>query len=154
MANYINSLRTDGATKSRDENKINYYPTKVIDYDHQEEIYRGDNQYEQEKIRNEINRKIKNQAYQNEYNRVDNNLDYVNERLKLNNLSKSYLLNKINEFSTVKNENTELNEKENMNYWNMNRGDNNGYYERNQKLNFSVQQNNEVYNNQIGNYIV
>jgi hypothetical protein len=61
-----------------------------------------DSQIEQEKIRFEINKKIKNQVYDNEYSRVNNDIDYVNERLKLNEMSKSYLLNKINEFTTVK----------------------------------------------------
>ena len=61
-----------------------------------------DSQIEQEKVRFEINKKIKNQAYDNEYSRVNNDIDYLNERLKLNEMSKSYLLNKINEFTTVK----------------------------------------------------
>ena len=65
-----------------------------------------DSQVEQESIRHEINKKLKNQIYEKEYSRVNNQIDYVNERLKLNELSKSYLISKINEYSV--DTNTEL----------------------------------------------
>ena len=65
-----------------------------------------DSQVEQESIRHEINKKLKNQIYEKEYSRVNNQIDYVNERLKLNELSKSYLISKINEYSV--NTNSEL----------------------------------------------
>ena len=157
MSNYINSLRSDDRRSST--NSINYYPTKIIDHSEgNHDLYSTDNQFEQEKIRNEISRKIKNQAYQNEYNRVDNNLDYVNERLKLNNLSKSYLLNKINEFTAVKNDNN--NDQNNYDYnetpqpvynnYNNNMPLNNTYEKRNQNIIYN--QENNVYNNQIGKY--
>lgn len=89
------------------ENNINH---NIIQLLPQSKINQAslDSQNEQEKIRFDINRKIKNQIYEKEYNRVNNNLDYVNERLKLNEVSKNYLMNKINEFKTVKNEDLTL----------------------------------------------
>lgn len=62
----------------------------------------ADSQLELDRMRNGLNRKLQSSVYSNEVNRVNNNIDYVNERLKLNEVSKSYVMNKIHEFTTVK----------------------------------------------------
>ncbi len=102
---YINCLssgfnsHTHSRFPSNNTSKPNDKP--VDEFASDDKIYL-DSQIEQEKVRFEINKKIKNQVYDNEYSRVNVDIDYVNERLKLNEMSKSYLLNKINEFTTVK----------------------------------------------------
>ena len=102
---YVKSLTIDDPKTIRNTTINNSERCNNLNIDDKFSIdnnYCRDSEVEQEKLRFEINRKIKNQAYENEYNRATHNIDYVNERLKLNEISKNYLINKIGEFTTVK----------------------------------------------------
>ena len=104
----------DQEVKNEDEsrmiNKSSLYNSNNILNDNSKNIKTNiclDSQIEQESIRHEISKKLKNQVYEKEYARVNHQIDYVNERLKLNELSKSYLMTKINEYSVKANEESE-----------------------------------------------
>jgi hypothetical protein len=104
VSNYLTSLLDDEKDGEKKSTQVAYQePDKFINYDDFESKQMEESQAEQELMRRAVNQKLKNQVYENEYQRMNNDIDYVNERLKLNRISKSYLMNKINEFTTVKN---------------------------------------------------
>ena len=96
-------MRNEGDSKIINKTSL-YNSNNILNENSKHNKICMDSQIEQESIRHEITKKLKNQVYEKEYARVNHQIDYVNERLKLNELSKSYLMTKINEYSIKANE--------------------------------------------------
>lgn len=134
LQTYANSINKEASKiLENNMNKYNIPEMKtdlnkgILDYNRYEARYRDkivneenqqykDSQAQLDKMRDDVNKNLlsKQQSYEKDYNKANDNIDYVNERLKLNNLSKNYLVNKINEFTTIKSNNQDNNSSKNI----------------------------------------